>query len=256
MKPNDRPPAARTESPRADPSIAEAPAAGDLAPRQAPDPAVPEGDAAAPPRRLRDRLRERTALAILAGALVLTVVALPGQFQRVGTVLAGVFGHDEVVVAPFDDVVVQPVDDAPFADFTPGDLVQLRIHDIDADYVRAMRRLVPGIPVSDIVQLHIHDVEPDFVRAMHALGFDAMPVGDLVQLGIHDIEPAFVRAMREAGYAGMPVAELVQFAIHDVEPGFIREMHDLGYDDLSTQELVQMAIHGVDSDYARRLLAR
>ena len=103
------------------------------------------------------------------------------------------------------------------------------------------------VDVDTLVQLRIHDVDPAYIRALVAANprLRRIAPAQLVALRIHDVEPAFVRAMAAAGYGDLTPEQLVAMTIHGVSASDARRAARDGRR-ASAEELVARAIRGED----------
>ena len=113
---------------------------------------------------------------------------------------------------------------------TPDELIELRIHGVDANFMREMRDLGLGdLSLQEFKEMAIHGVDADFVHEMRELGYRELPVSNLLELRIHGVDADFVRQMRDLGFEELPLDKLVEMRIHGVDADFVREMRDLGF---------------------------
>ena len=131
------------------------------------------------------------------------------------------------------------------------DLLDMRIHGVNAEFMRETRRAGYRSPVAqDLVQMKIHGVSAEFLRDLKSAGYE-IPTGEVVELRIHGVSSQFLRDLKD--FDLHPSAkDMVQLRIHGVGADFMREAKALGYN-FSAQELVNLRIHGVDGRYLRRL---
>jgi hypothetical protein len=161
-----------------------------------------------------------------------------------------------------------------------GDLIQLRMHGVTLDYIRAARQAgYQNFTAEDYSQLRVHGVETEFLRDLKAAGYDLRAgdiedlrihgvdsrymrdlkdyglkpeASDLAQLRMHGVTPEYLKGLKDAGYESLRAEEIDQLRMHGVEPRFVQEARRLGYD-FTPQELAQLRMHGVDGAYLRRL---
>ena len=140
---------------------------------------------------------------------------------------------------------------AGYPDLTAQDYVQLKIHGVGTDFLRDLKDAGYNLRSRDIVELRIHGVDSGYMRELKSYGLSPSPA-DLTQLRIHGVTPQYLKGLKDAGFATLRSEEITQLRIHGVEPDFARAARDLGYD-FTPEELVQLRIHGVDASYLRKL---
>jgi hypothetical protein len=139
-----------------------------------------------------------------------------------------------------------------YEEVTSSELVQMRIHGVNFDFIEQMNK-----KVGELVQFRIHGVTPEYIDAMSRAGIGRLSASELVQFRIHGVTPEFIREIEKLGFKRVSGSELVQMRIHGVSPKFIREIREAGFEDIPISTLVEFRIHGVDADYieyVRRLL--
>ena len=133
-----------------------------------------------------------------------------------------------------------------------NDLIQLRTHGVDLNYIRETRQAgYQNFSADDYVQMRIHGVSTTFLRDLKAAGYD-LHAAEIKDLSIHGVSAEYLKGLKEAGYGNLRVDEINQLRNHGVEPEFPREARRLGYD-FTPEELAQLRTHGVDSHYLRHL---
>ena len=127
-------------------------------------------------------------------------------------VAAGIFTID----AEF----VRALGDAGFRPQKLDDLVQLRIHQITPDYIRAIRAAAPRLRLTsaDLVQFRIHKVTPEWISGWTKLGYD-LSVHDLANTRIHGVSPDYARAMMVEVRDRPTLDQLLAMRLHGVRPG-------------------------------------
>ena len=127
------------------------------------------------------------------------------------------------------------------------ELIEMKMHGIDAAYLAEMASIAPKLRLSadQLVQTKVHGLSPARLREFAALGYGGSDIDDLVAMQIHGVTPTFVRDMANAGYRGLSTDDLVAMRIHGVSPDRARRaIKTLGRRP-SADELVKMTIHGV-----------
>lgn len=141
-----------------------------------------------------------------------------------------------------------------YNDITVEEFVQMQIHDVTPDYVRAMAKAgFKNLTIKELKQASIHDVDPAYVQDLKSAGFQDLTLQEVVQMAIHDVDAQFVRELNQMGYKNLTPKEVKNAAIHDVSAAYVRDLKSAGFDDLTLQEVVQLAIHDVDSRFVKEL---
>ena len=69
---------------------------------------------------------------------------------------------------------------------------------------------------ADLVQMKIHGIEPDFIREARDLGY-SFTAGDLIDLKIHGVNEAYLRNLKASGMRNLSAQQITQLKIHGVE---------------------------------------
>jgi hypothetical protein len=161
-----------------------------------------------------------------------------------------------------------------------GQLVEMRIHGLTADYIRETQRAgYRNFGAQDYIEMKIHGVQPPFLRDLKDTGYDLSAkqvielrihgvsseflrdlkdyglqpkASDIVELRIHGVSAEYLKGLKDAGFGDLGVERITELRIHGVPTEFIRDAKALGYN-FSPQEIVSLRIHGVDGNYLRRL---
>jgi hypothetical protein len=125
------------------------------------------------------------------------------------------------------------------------DLIRLKIHGVDGNYVRATRQAgYQSFSADDYVQLRIHGVDTDFLRDLKAAGYD-LSAAEMAQLRIHGVGPEFPREARRLGY-DFTAKEMAQLRIHGVDTAYLHHLQDAGMRNLTADQIAKLRVHGVD----------
>ena len=134
---------------------------------------------------------------------------------------------------------------------TTSQLVGMRIHGIDIDYVQRMRATgFTNLTANNYVEMKIHGATPEYIRGIHQSGLRPT-AQEIVEMRIHGVTPELLAEVKKAGF-DMPGRKIVQMKIHGATPDYIREVHAFGLKP-TADEIIQMRIHGVDAAYLRKL---
>ncbi len=115
-----------------------------------------------------------------------------------------------------------------------------------------VRTHAPGAPldVDSLVAMRIHGVDAAYIRSLAEANapLRALEADQLLAMRIHDVSAAYVRAMAAAGYAELSAEALVAMRIHGVWAHDARRAARARGRRLSAEELIDRAIHGADDD--------
>lgn len=154
------------------------------------------------------------------------------------------------------EAYAQDVKKSGYPNLTVEQLLQMRIHGIDAEYIKAMKEAgFDDLSVEELIQLRIQGVAPEYVKEMKAAGFARLSAEELLQMRIHGVDAEYAREMNAAGFGELAIERLLQLRIHGVDPDYAKEMKAAGFGELAIDELLQLRIQGVDADYAKEMKA-
>lgn len=138
----------------------------------------------------------------------------------------------------------------------PETLMQMRIHGVDADYIRDMASAgFSRLTAEQLVAMRIQGVSPQKMRELTELGYGGLSTRDLVSASVHGVSPSYIRSLADAGYRGLSIEELTAMRIHGVSAAFARDMAAAGFTRLSPEQLMSLRMHGVTGEYIRDMAA-
>jgi hypothetical protein len=140
---------------------------------------------------------------------------------------------------------------AGYRNLSVQDYIEMRIHGVDTDFLRDLRAAGYNLSSQAVIELRIHGVDSEYMRELKAYGLQP-PAEDIVQLRIHGVSPEYLKGLKDAGYKNLQVDEITNLRIHGVDTEFIQDSLSLGYH-FTPKELTDLRIHGVDGAYLRRL---
>jgi beta-lactamase regulating signal transducer with metallopeptidase domain len=166
--------------------------------------------------------------------------------------------------------------DAGYTNLSVDQIIALKEHGVDPDYIKAMLGAGLGTPgVEQMIRLREHGVDPAFVASIvtsglvddldvgsvvrlrengvdgedmgrvRALGFGPFSAGDVIRLRQHGVESATFEALKEAGLVSAGVDGAVQFRENDVTVERVRGMKRQGFDHLSLEQIVKLRRAGI-----------
>jgi hypothetical protein len=102
---------------------------------------------------------------------------------------------------------------AGFARPTPAELVRMKEHGINRDYITAMKGLrFASKTVDELVRLHDHGVTPGYIRSLQDFGYSPS-ANDLVRLHDHGVSAQYIARLRSHGYTNLSADDLIR--LHD-----------------------------------------
>jgi hypothetical protein len=138
-----------------------------------------------------------------------------------------------------------------YRDLSVDQMIALKIHGVDAAYVREIRAAVGATLTADqLVAFRIHEVTPDWVNGLKQAGLGDLAPDKLIALKIHGADGAYMREMRAAG-ATLTAEQLVTFRIHQVTADWVNGLKQTGLGDLTPDKLIALKIHGADGAWVR-----
>jgi hypothetical protein len=140
---------------------------------------------------------------------------------------------------------------AGYRNLSIEDYIDMRIHGVDADFLRDLRTAGYNLSSQAVIELRIHGVDSEYMRELKAYGLQPR-AEDMVQLRIHGVSPEYLKGLKDAGYKNLQAGEITDLRIHGVDTEFIQDARALGYH-FTAKELTDLRIHGVDGAYLRRL---
>ncbi len=82
-----------------------------------------------------------------------------------------------------------------FTELEPDQLIEMKMHGVDANFVREMREL--GITDLDqLIEFKIHGIDANFIRQLREFGFTDLEPEQIVEFKIHGVDANYIRQMR------------------------------------------------------------
>lgn len=141
-----------------------------------------------------------------------------------------------------------------FASLSADDLIALRQHGVDRQYIQQLRQAgYADLSVDQLVELRSHGVDSGFVASLHEAGIDDLSVEQLSALRAHGVDPGYIAEARRFGFGDIGVDELIALRAHGVDAQYIRQLGELNIRDLSYQEIIELRSHGVTPEYIAKM---
>jgi len=110
-----------------------------------------------------------------------------------------------------------------------------------------------GITVEELIELREHDVDADYLHAVRSAGFSGLSVEQIIELHEHEVDADYLKALRDAGFSDLRIEQVVELREHDVDADYLRAIRDAGFTDLSVEQIVELREHDVDADYLQAM---
>jgi beta-lactamase regulating signal transducer with metallopeptidase domain len=124
-------------------------------------------------------------------------------------------------------------------------LIELRTHGVTPEMARAAVHENPDATPGDVEELAIHGVTAEYVDAMHALVSPSITLKDLVKMQIHGVTPDYVKEISAALETKPSAEDLIKMKIHGVDPDFAERVKHNGFPNVSIEQLIRMRIAGL-----------
>jgi beta-lactamase regulating signal transducer with metallopeptidase domain len=107
------------------------------------------------------------------------------------------------------------------------------------------------VEVDQLVQMRVHGVNAAYIRGLAEANsrLRRLNTDQLVAMRIHGVSPEYVRSMAAAGYPDLSAESLVAMRIHGVSAADARRAASARGRRPSPEELIDRAIHGGDDDH-------
>ncbi len=139
----------------------------------------------------------------------------------------------------------------PQQELIPGELIRLRDHGATSDYLQETARLGYKMDSDEIVKLRDHGVDMAMLRALSPYQSD-FPVDGIVKLRDHGVDGRFIHDLYSNG-ARFNADEIVKLKEHGVDSAYVEHLKEAGFEASSPDAIVKLREHGVDGRFVREL---
>ena len=143
--------------------------------------------------------------------------------------------------------LVEELDRAGYHNLTVDQLVEMKIHGIDANYIRGIRAKGYEPNLDQLVAFKIHGITPEYIDQLQSRGWK-LNADQLVAFRIHGVAPGDLEKMSALGYK-LDADQAVAMRIHGVTPETVNEAKALGLGNPTFDQLLAMRIHGIDAQF-------
>jgi len=161
---------------------------------------------------------------------------------------------DDVAIFRITPAAIREYARLGYPNLTLRELVNMRVGNVDADYISAMRDLgYANLSAHEISDMAILGVSPAYVRDLRGAGLDKLTSRQLRDLRVANITSKKIDEYRRAGYGDLTMRELNDFGLHGVTPAFIDSMRKAGFDNLTARQLIEMRIFNITPEFIRQM---
>ncbi|HEU0014217.1 MAG TPA: M56 family metallopeptidase [Longimicrobium sp.] len=134
-------------------------------------------------------------------------------------------------------------------------LIAMRIHGVDAEYIRGMRELGwTDLEPEQLTGMATVGVTPEYVAALRRLGYTSLTPAQVTGMRVQGVTPRWAEEMNALGFGRIPADQLIGMRVHGVTADWAREMREL-LGRITLDQLVGMKVHGISPAYVRELRA-
>lgn len=138
---------------------------------------------------------------------------------------------------------------------TVDELIKLRSVGVTAEYVKAMRAILPGVSLREITSLRAVGVTPQYVEEIRNAGLDAKTARDFQGLRAVGVDAKYVAEMRSAGLDVKTARDFQSLRAVGVDAKYVAEMRNAGLDVKTARDFQQLRAVGVTAEYVKSMRA-
>jgi BlaR1 peptidase M56 len=136
------------------------------------------------------------------------------------------------------------IEAAGFRGLAVDQLIELKIHGIDGNYIKEIRAAGFDLSPDKILELKIHGIDGEYIRKTQAAGFGTLGPDKILELKIHGVTSDFIQGVRSLGYSDINADKILELKIHGITPDYIREARNR-FKDLSLDQIMELKIHNI-----------
>jgi hypothetical protein len=155
----------------------------------------------------------------------------------------------ELRIHGVDSNYIRETREAGYKDFIAKDYTEMRIHGVSTAFLKDLKKSGYNLNAHEIAELRIHGVSSEFIAELKNAGYD-LPARQIAELRIHGVSPDYIRSLKTYGLKPS-ASDLTQLRIHGVSTEFLKDLKDAGYGTMSVEDVTRLRIHGVSSKFIR-----
>jgi len=136
------------------------------------------------------------------------------------------------------------IEAAGFRNLDIDELIRLKTHRIDADYIRQTRAAGYNLSPDDLVRFRSHGIDEEFIQEMKGVGLEGLSADDLIRLRSHGANGVWIKEVQSLGFPQMSVDEVIRLRSHGIDPDYIREAQKR-FKAITLEQLIVLRSHGI-----------
>src|SRR5437667_3922826 len=130
---------------------------------------------------------------------------------------------------------------------TAWEQFQMTMADVGLELVDELARQKYERPTAaELVRVRDHGIDGDYIADMKEMGYAPSDPEELVESRDHGVDPSYIRSLKEAGYERLSLQELRRARDHGVTRGFIQRVKARGYGNPSLDEVIRLRDRGLE----------
>jgi len=136
------------------------------------------------------------------------------------------------------------IEAAGFRNLSIDELIRLKAHGIDGDYIRTMRASGFTMSLDDMVRFRAHGIDEEFINEMKSVGLQGLSADDLIRLRAHGADAAWIKEMQSLGFPKLSMDDIIRFRAHGIDADFVREARKR-FKDITPDQMLALRAHGI-----------
>ena len=109
------------------------------------------------------------------------------------------------------------IEAAGFRNLNVEQIIRLKEHDIDADYIRQVRAMGFDLDAETLIRFREHDISSEYINELKQVGLRDLNAEQLIRLQEHEVTPEYVRQAQNR-FEGITVDQIIRLKEHDILP--------------------------------------
>jgi len=136
------------------------------------------------------------------------------------------------------------IEAAGFRNLSIDELIRLKAHGIDGDYIRKLRASGFNLSLDDMVRFRAHGIDDDFINEMKSVGLQGLSADELIRLRAHGADAAWIKEMQSLGLPKLSMDDIIRIRAHGIDADFVREARKR-FKDITLDQMITLRAHGI-----------